>query len=131
MNFYTLLEKIKKQPGLFLARPSIYDLESFLLGYEYARSFHKISQTEEEKEFFKFTEWLREEFPIKTNYSWTNIIMFYSCDERDSLIKFFDFFESYKKYILNPQESEESDDDFLIQLLNNNFEFEDESILSG
>lgn len=131
MNFYTLLGKIKKQPGLFLTRPSIYGLELFLLGYEYARSFHEISQTEEEKEFFKFTEWLREEFPIKTNYSWTNIIMFYSCDERDSLIKCFYFFESYKKYILNPQESEESDDDFLIQLLNNNFEFEDESILSG
>lgn len=125
MDFYKLLDEIKKHPGLYLTRPSIYDLSSFLLGYELARSMQGVSPTEEEREFYGFLEWLKEKFPIKTHHSWVNIIMFYSYDERDSLDIFFDFFEYYKKHILNSQELEESDDGFdkfLIQLLHNNCE---------
>lgn len=56
MDFYTLLDRIKKQPSLFLARPSTYDFQSFLFGYEYAKSLYGNSQTEEEKEFYQFIE---------------------------------------------------------------------------
>jgi hypothetical protein len=95
MGFYDMLKQIKDKPGLYLSRSTIFDLESFLLGYEVARTQIGLEQTDEEKEFSEFILWVRDSFPVKTDRSWTNIILFYSADEKIALKKCFELLDDF------------------------------------
>lgn len=106
MSFYELLQEIRKRPSLYLSRNTIFDFESFLLGYEVARKQAGIDQTVEEQEFSIFLEWVRKICPIKTDRPWTNIVLFYSADERDALNKVFSLFDDFQKSKESGQESE-------------------------
>lgn len=95
-GFYALLEAIRKRPTLYLPRHSIFDLQAFYYGYSFSYLKNGLPETQEDKEFGEFLEWLRTICPIKTNHSWANLLLFYSVDERDALDKFFDFFDDFR-----------------------------------
>ena len=100
-NFYDLLEQIRKRPTLYLPRHSIFDLQAFYYGYDFARQKNKLTEMDEDKEFGEFLEWLRQICPVKTNHAWANLIFFYSMDERDALDKFFGLLDDFKIHKAN------------------------------
>ncbi|PHJ62929.1 hypothetical protein VF14_13275 [Nostoc linckia z18] len=107
MNFYELLQEIKRRPALYLSRKSIFDFHSFLQGYEIARINLGFTKTEEEIEFDNFLEWLRKICPVKTHHTWANLILFYSADERDALDKLFALFDDYQAQKHNEIENDD------------------------
>ncbi len=97
MSFYELLQEIRRKPSLYLSRKTIFDFNSFLLGYEVARIQAELPKTTEEEEFDEFLAWIREICPVKTNHTWANLILFYSADERDALDKLFGLFDDFQE----------------------------------
>jgi hypothetical protein len=55
-----------------------------------------LTPSEEEKEFVGFQSWVQEKYGITTNQLWSKIILFYSIDEQEALLKFFELFEEYQ-----------------------------------
>lgn len=96
-NFYTLLQKIKTRPPLYLGSYSITSLHSFLSGYILAKLELNVPQTEEEREFDKFQSWIEAKFNTRGTHSWAKIILFHSMDERDALDHFFKLFDEFVK----------------------------------
>lgn len=95
IDFYSLLQEIKKRPTLYLAKYSIFDFQSFYHGYGFARHELGLPKTQEEKEFEEFMQWIRSIYSVKTRQSWANIILFHSADEREALDKMFELFENF------------------------------------
>ncbi|GAA6622624.1 hypothetical protein [Scytonema sp. NUACC26] len=94
-DFYELLGRIKKRPGMFLGTASITRADMYLRGYILARREVGLAPTEQEREFEGFQSWIRERYGIKSNQSWAKIILFYSMDEHEALERFFELFEEY------------------------------------
>jgi hypothetical protein len=95
-GLFSILEKIKTKPGMYLGRTSVSDLFMFLVGYESARSELGIDLTEEEEIFYtKFQPWLQEKLKITTNSSWSKIIMLNCHDENTGFQRFFELVETF------------------------------------
>lgn len=95
-DFYELLDEIRKRPTLYLPRYSIFDLQAFYYGYDFARRRSNVAKLEEDVRFGEFLDWLRQICPIKTNHGWANLLFFYSMDERDALDKFFGLLDDFR-----------------------------------
>ena len=94
-DLYGIIEKIKKAPAMYLGRHSIICLQAFLSGYSVAKYDLGGQETEQERNFREFPEWIRQRYNVQTSQSWANIILFYSEDERKALDNFFDLFEEF------------------------------------
>ncbi|MGK7900712.1 MAG: hypothetical protein AB4352_04730 [Hormoscilla sp.] len=94
-DLYGIIEKIKKAPAMYLGRHSIICLQAFLSGYSVAKYDLGEQETEQERNFREFPEWIRQRYNVQTSQSWANIILFYSEDERKALDNFFDLFEEF------------------------------------
>ncbi len=99
MDFYQLLQNIRKRPTLYLSRCSIIDLQTFCNAYQLARRDLEIPESNQEKEFAEFLPWLLTHWEITThNHSWASLILFYSSlehDERAALQKFFKLWDQF------------------------------------
>jgi hypothetical protein len=100
LDLYDLLNKIKQRPSLYLGKRSLSHLQVFLDGYTFARRQLGIPITEQERKFEEFQVWIEHKFNQADTQSWSRIILFYSEDESDALMRFFDLFEEF----LNNQE---------------------------
>ncbi len=108
-NLYDLLQKIKKRPAMYLGKHSIFNLQAFLDGYYFARRELGIPLTEQESEFQKFLQWIREKFQVETGQLWASIILFNSADERSAVDRFFSLFEEFinqQQNIIDNQQAE-------------------------
>lgn len=94
-SFYTLLEKIKERPGMYLGRESITALFYFIEGYKYALMDAGIAADNELQEFRQFQPWLQKRVHITISASWAGIILLQSVDERDAFRNFFVFFDEF------------------------------------
>lgn len=94
-DLYTLIEKIKKAPSMYLGRDSIICLQAFLSGYSVAKYELGEQPTKQEKDFREFPEWVRKKFNVQTSQSWANIILFYSEDESQALDRFFALLDEF------------------------------------
>lgn len=94
-NLYTLIEKIKKAPSMYLGRHSIICLQAFLSGYSVAKYELGEQPTNEDLDFSSFPEWIRKKFNVQTSQSWANIILFYSEDESKALDNFFKLLDEF------------------------------------
>jgi hypothetical protein len=94
-DLYTLIEKIKKAPAMYLGRKSIICLQAFLSGYSVAKYELGGQPTQQEQDFREFPEWIRQKFNVHTSQSWANIILFYSEDESHALDQFFILFDEF------------------------------------
>ena len=93
---YEMLQRIQQRPGMFLGKPSITRLKSFLDGYIASRQDLSLATTQEEIEFDKFQTWVQERFQIESSHGWDSIILFYSADEKDALNNFFELLEKFR-----------------------------------
>ncbi|MBM0740182.1 hypothetical protein JOY44_00740 [Phormidium sp. CLA17] len=94
-NFYQLISKIKRRPSMYLGKPAISNLRSFLSGYILARRELDIPQTQEEKEFSEFQFWIKSKFKISSDQSWDKTILFFSEDEQSAIAHFFNLFDEF------------------------------------
>ncbi len=94
-DLYTLIEKIKKAPSMYLGRHSIICLQAFLSGYSVAKHELGGQPTKQESDFREFPEWIRKKFNVQTSQSWANIILFYCEDESKALDKFFELLDEF------------------------------------
>lgn len=94
-SFYQLISNIEKRPSMYLGKPSISNLRSFLSGYIFARRELKQPQTQEEKEFSEFQDWVKSKYKISSDQSWDAIILFFSEDENRALLNFFKLFKEF------------------------------------
>ncbi|MFB2969001.1 hypothetical protein ACE1CD_08510 [Aerosakkonema sp. BLCC-F183] len=94
-DLYTLIEKIKKAPSMYLGRRSIICLQAFLSGYSVAKYELGEQPTKQERDFMQFPEWIRKKFSVDSSQSWANIILFYSEDESKALDKFFELLDEF------------------------------------
>jgi hypothetical protein len=101
-NFYQLI---------YLGKPAISNLRSFLSGYILARRELDIPQTLEEKEFSEFQFWIKSKFKISSDQSWDKTILFFSEDEQSAIEYFFNLFDEFVASKHN--ELEEFHPDFL------------------
>jgi hypothetical protein len=110
-NFYQLISKIKRRPSMYLGKPAISNLRSFLSGYILARRELDLPQTPEEKEFSEFQFWIKSKFKISSDQSWDKTILFFSEDEQSAIAYFFSLFDEFVAFKHN--ELEESQPDLL------------------
>ncbi|MEG3439172.1 hypothetical protein V0288_18745 [Pannus brasiliensis CCIBt3594] len=95
IDFFTLIDKIKKRPALYLGRRSLSHLCTFLDGYTFALRQQDIPVSTEERIFEGFQEWIEEKFDRASTQHWSRIILFSSEDERDALETFFELFDEF------------------------------------
>jgi hypothetical protein len=94
-DLYTLVEKVRKRPSMYLGQASISNLRSCLAGYILAKREMGLPPTEQEKEFTEFQSWIQEKFKINSSQSWDKIILFFCEDERSALERFFVLFDEF------------------------------------
>lgn len=93
---YQVLDYIKERPHMLLGNRSVMHLYSFLLGFEIARSHYRIPESEDEKDFANFQDWVANRFGITSGQTWAQIILFFSADEAESLDLFFQLLDEYR-----------------------------------
>lgn len=98
-SYHEFLQQIQKKPGLYIGNASISNLYMFLTGYQFARRQLNVPISAEEQEFQRFQPWLQEKFGLKTSQSWSQIILFYSADERDAFDRFFHLLDEFLQEI--------------------------------
>jgi hypothetical protein len=109
MDFYQLLQNIRKRPTLYLSRCSIVDLQTFCNAYQLSRRDLDIPESDQEKEFLEFSSWLRHHWNITTNnHSWASLILFHSSLEHDERAALQTFFELWDKFLAERQLPPES-----------------------
>lgn len=99
MGLFELLENIKIRPGHFLGTPSLVRLQLFLGGYNYCKKSLGLPDTAEDRHWLGFQKWVAQRYEIKSNHSWSQIIVFFSMDEFEALDNFFKLWEEFKKEV--------------------------------
>ena len=95
-TLFSLLEKIKIKPGLYIGTASITHLRMFILGYRFARSEMDVPTTEEESDFYKkFQPWLQNRLSIHTVSAWDKLIRLTCIDEKAAFDYFFQLLEEF------------------------------------
>ncbi|PPT06333.1 hypothetical protein CKA32_005884 [Geitlerinema sp. FC II] len=64
-----------------------------------------LEETEDEKDFKEFNNWVQKKLRLNTRKTWCSVILFASSDERDALEKFYKFWDEFLKR--NESDSEE------------------------
>jgi hypothetical protein len=97
VSLYDLLHNIQKRPAMYLGEPSISHLRTFLAGYFFARHQLGEPETDQERQFANFQDWIQQKFKITSSQPWDKVILFYSQDEHKALEQFFALFTEFAK----------------------------------
>ena len=97
-NLFELLQKIEKNPGIYIARPSVSDLFMFLVGYEFARGESDVDLTDSEESFHaNFQPWLQQKLGITSVASWAKMIMLTCHTEQEGFKQFFNLLDEFRR----------------------------------
>jgi hypothetical protein len=92
-NLSRLFEQIKENPSMYLDKPSITNLRSFLDGYLTSR-FH-LGLDRECSGTKGFNEWMQERVKTNLSQSWAGIILSLCGSEESAFYRFFELFEQF------------------------------------
>lgn len=96
-GLYEILSKLKGKPGLYIGRPSVSDIFTFLVGYKTARKELGIELTEPEINFYRdFHEFVEHKYNLHVSNSWAKITMLYCVDEKQGFERFFELLEEFQ-----------------------------------
>ncbi|MEH2088078.1 hypothetical protein [Nostoc sp.] len=93
MNLSTLLQKIKENPVMYLEKPSITYLHSFLIGYLSTRT--EMGLDREGSGIERFQEWIQKREKTNVSQSWAQILIFSCGSDRNAFYSFFELFERF------------------------------------
>lgn len=94
-SLYSLLNKIRQKPGIYIGVPSVSNLHMFLCGYAFSRQEQGIDMTAEEETFEQFQPWIQQRFNVSDSISWAKIILLHSVDERAGFELFFQLWTEF------------------------------------
>ncbi|MDZ8137680.1 MAG: hypothetical protein RM049_20645 [Nostoc sp. DedQUE04] len=94
-NLSRLLQDIKDNPVMYLNKPSITCLDSFLVGYLSTRS--EMGLEREGSGIEGFQDWIQEREKTNISQSWAGILLFFGGSERSAFSNFFELFEIFLK----------------------------------
>ncbi len=94
-NLSRLLQEIKDNPVIYIDKPSIICLHSFLNGYLDAPIYLGLDREFSGLEGFQ--DWIQERAKTQVCQSWSGIIIFGSGSERSAFYRFFELFEEFRK----------------------------------
>ncbi|MDE7432149.1 MAG: hypothetical protein K2N34_09590 [Lachnospiraceae bacterium] len=100
MSISSVINKIRKRPGMYLGSNSITALSHFLDGYQMAERDYDVCSREElfPLEFRYMHEFIRCKLNSENNLGWcSNILDFCNGDEEKALNKFFELFDEFTK----------------------------------
>ncbi|MEH2095770.1 hypothetical protein [Nostoc sp.] len=106
-ELFTLLQKIKENPVIYIDKPSITCLDFFVGGY--LSQLSNLGLTPEGYPMEGFNEWMQERAKINITQSWLQIILFRSSSEKDAFYNFFELFEKFIKQKNNSKKQEIED----------------------
>ncbi|MEA5601440.1 hypothetical protein [Nostoc sp. UHCC 0252] len=92
-ELFTLLQKIKENPVMYIDKPSITCLDFFVGGY--LGQLSDLGSTPEGDPMEGFDEWMQEIAETNLIKSWARIILFLFPGERNAFYKFFELFEKF------------------------------------
>ncbi|MEH1940262.1 MAG: hypothetical protein V7L01_08615 [Nostoc sp.] len=95
MNLSTLLQKIKENPVMYIDKPSITCLKSFVGGY--LGQLSDLGLTPEGYPMEGFQEWIQERAKTNLTQSWAGILIFSCGSDRNAFYRFFELFEKFIK----------------------------------
>ncbi len=98
LDLYDLIRNIQKRPAMYLGQADLTHLGAFLAGYFFARRQSGIPETQQEKEFAEFQNWVEKKFNVNYSQPWEKIIRFFSPDETTSLQQFFVLFQEFTEF---------------------------------
>ncbi|MEH2275433.1 MAG: hypothetical protein V7K40_11745 [Nostoc sp.] len=103
-NLSRLLQDIKNNPVIYLDKPSITCLDSFLVGYLSTRT--EMGLDREGSGIEGFQEWIQEREKTTISQSWAGILIFVCGSERNAFSNFFELFERFLKEDESSQKKE-------------------------
>ncbi|MEH2233182.1 MAG: hypothetical protein V7K71_26705 [Nostoc sp.] len=115
MNLSTLLQKIKENPVMYIDKPSITYLHSFLIGYLSTRT--EMGLDREGSGIEGFQEWIQEREKTNVSQSWAGILIFSCGSERNAFYSFFELFERF----LNDDSSKKDENGISLNYSENDF----------
>ncbi|MEH1913742.1 hypothetical protein [Nostoc sp.] len=92
-ELFMLLQKIKENPVMYIDKPSITYLHSFLIGYLSTRT--EMGLDREGSGIEGFQEWIQEREKTNVSQSWAGILIFSCGSERNAFYSFFELFERF------------------------------------
>lgn len=95
-DFYQHLYGISRKPGLYLGSGDrVQSLAAYLAGYFRGKRDARIALTSDEKEFFRFEEWLRRHHKFAKRYPWYRLVEMWP----RGINSFQSFFAEYDAYL--------------------------------
>jgi hypothetical protein len=95
-DFYSLLYAIGRRPGLYLGSgDSVQLIAAYLSGYFKGKSATGLKLSRDEKEFFRFEEWLRRHHRFKKPYPWFRLVEMWSYRGLNSFESFYAYYDAY------------------------------------
>ncbi|MEH2008284.1 hypothetical protein [Nostoc sp.] len=92
-NLIRLLQDIKDNPVIYLEKPSITYLHSFLIGYLSTRT--EMGLDREGSGIEGFQEWIQKREKTNVSQSWAGILVFSYGSDRNAFYSFFELFERF------------------------------------
>src|SRR5438093_11566034 len=89
----SLLQEIRKRPGMYIGWPSLSRLSGFLRGYDYA--LFKLRDDPGDPFFLSFQEWIERRLQAKGEF-WENAILRQTGSEAEAFDRFWELLDEYE-----------------------------------
>ena len=93
-RLFELLQKIRETPQLFIGKPSLERLASFIYGYACNENEidNKINNL-----FFKFQGYIEKYYDIQSTQNWAKIIDFFCSTKEEAFYRFYEHLDEFLK----------------------------------
>ena len=88
-GLYNLIKTVTDFPELYIGKPSLERLYAFIGGYLFQ------NEIANDHCLDGFNEYIAEKYQIRSDRNWSEIIQFFSCDEKYAFNKFIQHFEEF------------------------------------
>jgi hypothetical protein len=89
----SLLQDIRRRPGMYIGWPSLSRLLGFLRGYDYA--LYKLHGVPADPFFVSFLEWIQQRLQVKNDF-WENVILNQTGSEAEAIERFWVLLDEYR-----------------------------------
>ena len=96
-SIYDMLDAIRKKPGLFVVKPSIFRLQSFITGH--AAGLGRVGfALRDDLDFFRFHDWVARRLGyFESTSGWANMIRDKSASDEDAFRQFYVLLDEFRK----------------------------------